>query len=1535
MQYSWQEVVIKVDSTLIPKGNGLKFSYSLYTTTSKSIQIPSSFVLANVTGVKDFDTSFGVPFIGIVGTNDTGMSVIGNRGVSVPLPGNLGATFNYQFDEDPLNGTFQVILGYEGENVTSKEKDPGFKANFEKAVSDLKSKNKVPNGEKGKGEAGVNVKLGGYAMGDIKYRDGQWTMVFTGGGIYGGVEGYYSFSQTQFLGPVPICYGVEFKVGAELTVGIDSTRVTGSITWSNFGQTMDVYLKIYASISAYGGVGFDYGWVAARVGLFGKLGLEYYFRSSFIESARRNGGQMVLSGTIGVEAVFKFLFYKKRYVLCEAGFEKAFKPNGFDYKNYGGFKSPIAMRLEDDGMTFVEQVAGIDGKLYDLYESSYTVDDRAYLATAQAWLETHEQDNSVASVSYDLLTGNTETPVVLGTNQYPYGYPMLSNDGNMMALLSDFGSTNVNDTGAAFANKSDSSWTTPTRVYIQGTNTPASSMSFDGTASFAAAAWESMENATTTSGEAIDVSSVDISTSLSQAEIYASLYNGSTWTTEQITKNSIADMAPSIAVNNGHAIVVWQRVDPSADDPMNVVTKNELWFSTWNGTVWSAENLLDSGDAGNIKSFNVAIAEDGSARVVANVDTDRDESTVVDRDVFSYRIAADQSFMRQNLTNNAWQDGGAKVAFRKVVIDGVEKAYFLTAWYAEQTDADGALLNRDIKLYAETTDGVKSDSFPVSLGDGSGTGNFNFIKSTETAANTVGIVWTEVSGSSEQAYQTLYARVLTAGEASGLVITPAYELVSVNPDNKEIGKFETSAKVVGGVVNLSTVYLNNNLALVPEEGSDVSVIKAISSDLMQVSKQIQEAIAIAAIDYDDASVVPNRIVPLALSVFNNGFSKVYSLNITANGQNFTKEVAIMPNETKSVSIDYLIDADMTDMGITITPVYANSVMGTAVTKTIVLSKPDVTLKEVVLSGTGDGGKRLVDVNLQNIGIKALVGSGNRVQVLVYDDFTRKVRVPVEDLSTGEVANSGEIIISDPEKLAEIDKGQGTCKFGYTVLAEDYDDKGNKTLYLDVNIIDENGNIVEEATYSGNQGGITFTSPKLLYPTQFEVTMVQGTENGVVTADIEVRNLYPEAGNDTLKLRLMENNQVVEEKNIPIQIGAETSVKQHVVFAKFGSKLSAAFLSDIQASPVLNEKKDKDKEVASTTAPVAVPTKQLPFVEQGKVTAREMDTKGSIKLTEDELKKIDVLVVNGPITVTFDKKAVSSLLAKGDVTVSVKAYDKTLLNANNKKMIGERPVYSITVESKSGNVTSFNNGMINVAIPYTLQTGEDEKAILVYYLAPNGSLQPVYSSYDTKAKTLYFMTNHLSNYAVGYNKVGFADIDGWASPFITYLAAHNVVSGYNDGKFMPNAKVTRAEFLTMLYNVLGEAELVTSTQKSSFTDVKASDWYAPYVAWAAENGIASGTGDKRFEPNAVISREQMATMMYQFMARYELTLEASEKTLNFKDQDQISKWSAEAIGYLQTTGVVSGSTEGNFSPKASSKRSEASAVIAGFMERIAK
>lgn len=92
-----------------------------------------------------------------------------------------------------------------------------------------------------------------------------------------------------------------------------------------------------------------------------------------------------------------------------------------------------------------------------------------------------------------------------------------------------------------------------------------------------------------------------------------------------------------------------------------------------------------------------------------------------------------------------------------------------------------------------------------------------------------------------------------------------------------------------------------------------------------------------------------------------------------------------------------------------------------------------------------------------------------------------------------------------------------------------------------------------------------------------------------------------------------------------------------------------------------------------------------------------------------------------------------------------------------------------------------------------------------------------------------------------------------------------MGGYGNGIFLPDNKLSRAEMVQVLYNWAGKPEV---TGSSKFSDVENGTWYAKPIIWAAENGIVNGVGDGKFAPNALVTREQLVAMLYRYAEKPE-------------------------------------------------------------------
>jgi hypothetical protein len=180
-------------------------------------------------------------------------------------------------------------------------------------------------------------------------------------------------------------------------------------------------------------------------------------------------------------------------------------------------------------------------------------------------------------------------------------------------------------------------------------------------------------------------------------------------------------------------------------------------------------------------------------------------------------------------------------------------------------------------------------------------------------------------------------------------------------------------------------------------------------------------------------------------------------------------------------------------------------------------------------------------------------------------------------------------------------------------------------------------------------------------------------------------------------------------------------------------------------------------------------------------------------------------------------------------------------------------------------------------------------------------------------------------------VRFADVSGWASESIYYLANRGIVSGRTDSDFAPNDRITRAEFVKIITGVAG-AEPPTGGALQ-FEDVPAGAWYAPFVAWAAENGVVTGSGGT-FRPSDNISRQDMAVIIHRLLGNVILQeLPAAAQAGSFADESQIGTYAADAVRALRQAGVVNGKDGDRFAPNDNATRAEAAKMLAGVMQAL--
>ena len=178
---------------------------------------------------------------------------------------------------------------------------------------------------------------------------------------------------------------------------------------------------------------------------------------------------------------------------------------------------------------------------------------------------------------------------------------------------------------------------------------------------------------------------------------------------------------------------------------------------------------------------------------------------------------------------------------------------------------------------------------------------------------------------------------------------------------------------------------------------------------------------------------------------------------------------------------------------------------------------------------------------------------------------------------------------------------------------------------------------------------------------------------------------------------------------------------------------------------------------------------------------------------------------------------------------------------------------------------------------------------------------------------------------------FADVSSsdWFYNDVRYVYEKGIMDGTGADRFSPNAPLTRAMIVTILYRMAGSPSVSGS---SDFTDVAAGKWFAKAVAWAAANGIVNGYGSGLFGPNDPVTREQLAAILYRYAVYGGMTAVTLEENLgSFADTAQLSAYAIQAMNWAVGQGLINGSGS-NLVPKAQATRAQVAAIIHRYLDR---
>ena len=394
--------------------------------------------------------------------------------------------------------------------------------------------------------------------------------------------------------------------------------------------------------------------------------------------------------------------------------------------------------------------------------------------------------------------------------------------------------------------------------------------------------------------------------------------------------------------------------------------------------------------------------------------------------------------------------------------------------------------------------------------------------------------------------------------------------------------------------------------------------------------------------------------------------------------------------------------------------------------------------------------------------------------------------------------------------------------------------------------------------------------------------------------------------------------------------------------------------------------------AAAPAPVEVTAAQI---NDGSVLGSLVKIKGTITRVEEAEGKIQTIMVRDAAGnearvfidgyITKDKEVQNAIVGNQVEAVGLASYDNTFVLSDGTQVYpririrdradvvctaGETPVetWSITYVTDGGTIngeypTTYTKGTVTVLPTNVTKPGY---TFLGWFTAYTGGVQvKQIEATETGDKTFYArwhktvlppppvtpgtpVTPARPAAPVG---LPFADVSGsdWFYNDVRYVYEKGIMDGTGADRFSPNAPLTRAMIVTILYRMAGSPSVSGS---SDFTDVAAGKWFAKAVAWAAANGIVNGYGDSLFGPNDPVTREQLAAILYRYAVYGGMTAVTLEENLgSFADTAQLSAYAIQAMNWAVGQGLINGSGS-NLVPKAQATRAQVAAIIHRYLER---
>lgn len=261
-----------------------------------------------------------------------------------------------------------------------------------------------------------------------------------------------------------------------------------------------------------------------------------------------------------------------------------------------------------------------------------------------------------------------------------------------------------------------------------------------------------------------------------------------------------------------------------------------------------------------------------------------------------------------------------------------------------------------------------------------------------------------------------------------------------------------------------------------------------------------------------------------------------------------------------------------------------------------------------------------------------------------------------------------------------------------------------------------------------------------------------------------------------------------------------------------------------------------------------------------------------------------------------------------------------------------PLWAWQLMCDGEEITQLQSGQAEVQVPYTLGDQQNPDGVVIHTRNTVGIWSEMETSYDVQSQMAGFVSASPCVFTVGYDETmtwtgSFEDVDqqAWYYPAVRYVCFHGMMMGTSADAFLPDGAFSRAQMAQILYNLEGRPQ----APESDYTDVSPDAWFAPAIHWATQAGVLTGYGDGRVGPDDLITREQLATMLYRYAEQkgYDTSLQGDLS--GFADADAISDYARDPMLWAYGSGIVVGMDENTLVPGGTATRAQAATMMMRF------